>query len=54
MDTTDLAAKVAANPDDLDARFDLAVAQNAAGQYNEAIDSLIEIVKRVSSCEIIS
>lgn len=46
IDTTDLAAKVAANPEDLDARYDLAVAQNAAAQYAEAIDSLIEIVKR--------
>ena len=42
----DLEQKVAANPLDHQARFDLAVALNAAGKRQEAADHLIEIVKR--------
>ena len=38
--------KVAANPLDHQARFDLALALNAKGQRAEAVDHLIEIVKR--------
>jgi len=42
----DLEAKVAADPKDYQARFDLALAQNAKGDRDAATDSLIEIVKR--------
>jgi putative thioredoxin len=42
----DLQAKVAANPADHQARFDLAVALNAKGEREAAVDHLIEIVKR--------
>jgi putative thioredoxin len=43
---TELENKVAANPLDHQARFDLAVALNAKGKRNEAVDQLIEIVRR--------
>jgi len=42
----ELEAKVAANPLDHQARFDLAVALNGKGRRQEALDNLIEIVKR--------
>ena len=42
----DLEKTVAANPLDHQARFDLAVALNAAGQREKAADHLLEIVKR--------
>jgi putative thioredoxin len=42
----DLEAKVAADPKDYQARFDLALALNANGNREGAIDQLIEIVKR--------
>jgi len=42
----ELEQKVAANPADHQARFDLAVALNAAGKRNEAAEQLIAIVKR--------
>ncbi|MGE3148067.1 MAG: thioredoxin [Pseudorhodoplanes sp.] len=42
----DLEAKVAANPADHQARFDLALALNAAGKREEATDHLVAIVKR--------
>ena len=42
----DLQAKVAADPADHQARYDLAVALNAKGQREAAADHLIEIVKR--------
>ena len=42
----ELEQKVAANPLDHQARFDLAVALNAAGRRQEAADHLLEIVKR--------
>ena len=42
----DLEAKVAADPKDYQARFDLALAQNAKGDREAALDNLIEIVKR--------
>jgi putative thioredoxin len=42
----DLEQKVAQNPLDHQARFDLAVALNAAGKRQEAVDHLIAIVKR--------
>jgi putative thioredoxin len=42
----ELEKKVAANPLDHQARFDLAVALNSKGRRAEAVDNLIEIVKR--------
>jgi putative thioredoxin len=42
----ELEKKVAANPLDHQARFDLAVALSAAGKRNEAVENLIAIVKR--------
>jgi putative thioredoxin len=42
----ELEQKVAANPLDHQARFDLAVALNSKGRRKEAVDNLIEIVKR--------
>ena len=42
----ELEQKVAANPTDHQARFDFAVALNAAGQRKEAAEQLIAIVKR--------
>jgi putative thioredoxin len=43
---TELEQKVAANPLDHQARFDLALALNGKGQRMEALDNLISIVKR--------
>ena len=43
---TELQQKVATNPLDHQARFDLALALNAKGQRGEALDHLIEIVRR--------
>ncbi len=43
---TELEQKVAANPLDHQARFDLATALNASGNRTEAINHLLEIVKR--------
>jgi putative thioredoxin len=43
---TELEQKVAANPLDHQARFDLAIALNAAGQRTEAADHLLAIVKK--------
>jgi len=43
---TELEAKVAADPLDHQARFDLAVALNAAGKRAEATDHLLQIVRR--------
>jgi putative thioredoxin len=43
---TELEQKVAANPLDHQARFDLAVALNSKNQRQEAVDHLIEIVRR--------
>ena len=42
----DLEAKVNANPADHQARFDLAVALNAAGKRTEAAQHLLDIIKR--------
>ena len=42
----ELEGKVAANPADHQARYDLALALNAKGQREQALDHLIEIVKR--------
>jgi putative thioredoxin len=43
---TELEQKVAANPLDHQARFDLALALNSKGQREQALDQLIEIVRR--------
>ena len=43
---SELEKKVAANPLDHQARFDLAVALNAKGKRQEAVDQLLEIVRR--------
>jgi putative thioredoxin len=43
---SDLEARVAADPKDYQARFDLALALNAKGNRDGAIEQLIEIVKR--------
>jgi putative thioredoxin len=42
----DLQAKVAADPKDYQARFDLALALNAKGNRDGAVDQLLEIVRR--------
>ncbi|MFT7592915.1 MAG: putative thioredoxin [Paracoccaceae bacterium] len=42
----DLTAAVAANPDDPQARFDLALALHAAGQVDEAVDQLLDLFGR--------
>jgi putative thioredoxin len=42
----ELEQKVAANPLDCQARFDLAMALNASNRRQEALDQLLEIVKR--------
>ncbi len=42
----DLEQKVKANPLDHQARYDLAVAMNSKGRRREAVDNLIEIVRR--------
>jgi putative thioredoxin len=45
-DTSALEARVAASPDDHEARFELASAKMAAGQRDEAADALLEIIRR--------
>ena len=42
----ELTAAVEANPDDHQARFDLAQAQHAAGAVEEAVDQLLELFRR--------
>jgi putative thioredoxin len=42
----DLEAKVAADPKDYQARFDLALALNVSGNRDGAVDQLLEIVRR--------
>ena len=41
-----LQARVAADPNDLQARYDLATALNATGEREQAADALLEIVRR--------
>ena len=48
-DPEELARKVAANPKDCQARFDLAMARYAADDREAAIDELLEIVRRDQS-----
>jgi putative thioredoxin len=43
---SDLEQKVVANPLDHQARYDLATALNAQGKRKEAVDNLLEIVRR--------
>lgn len=45
-DTSALESRLAANPDDHEARFELASAKMAAGDRDEAADALLEIVGR--------
>jgi putative thioredoxin len=45
-DSSELLGKIAANPDDLQARFDLAIVLNAQNRRAEAADELVEIIKR--------
>ncbi|PLX38476.1 MAG: thioredoxin [Hyphomicrobiales bacterium] len=45
-DTAELEEKVAANPDDHQARFDLALALNARDARHAAVDHLLQIVRR--------
>ncbi|MGA0541390.1 thioredoxin [Neotabrizicola sp. VNH66] len=42
----ELHAAVEANPDDHQARFDLAVALNASGKVDEAVDQLLDLFRR--------
>ncbi|MEO1679162.1 MAG: thioredoxin [Pseudomonadota bacterium] len=42
----ELSSRVAAAPDDHQARFDLATALHAAGQVEEAVDELLELFRR--------
>lgn len=42
----ELTAAVEANPDDHQARFDLALALHAAGQVDEAVDQLLDLFRR--------
>jgi putative thioredoxin len=43
---TELRAAVAANPDDPQARFDLALALHANGKVDEAVDQLLDLFRR--------
>jgi putative thioredoxin len=45
-DLSELQARIAANPLDHQARFDLAIGLNARGKREEAVDHLLEIVRR--------
>jgi putative thioredoxin len=45
-DVEQLRAKIAANPADLDARFDFALVLDGKGSREEAIDQLLEIIRR--------
>ena len=45
-DVGELTARLATDPNDHQARFDLAIALNAKGKRDEASDALVEIIKR--------
>jgi len=45
-DSTELEKRVAGNPDDLEARFELAGAQMSAGKRDDAADQLLAIIER--------
>ena len=46
VDTSALEARLAADPDDHEARFELAAAKMAAGDRDSAADALLEIIRR--------
>ena len=46
IDTAPLEKRLAANPDDHEARFELAAAQMAAGDRDAAADALLELIRR--------
>jgi putative thioredoxin len=46
VDTASFESRLAANPDDHDARFELASAKMAAGDRDAGADALLEIIKR--------
>jgi putative thioredoxin len=46
QDTSDLESRIAANPDDFDARFELAGAKMAAGDRDSAADALLDLIAR--------
>jgi len=46
VDTAPLEERLAADPDDHEARFELAAALTAAGERDSAADALLEIVRR--------
>ena len=45
-DTSELESRIASNPDDLDARYELAGAKMAAGDRDAAADALLDIIGR--------
>jgi putative thioredoxin len=45
-DIADLEQRIASNPDDLQARYDLALAYNAAGRREAACEQLLDIIRR--------
>ena len=45
-DTSDLESRIAANPDDLEARYELAGAKMAAGDRDSAADVLLDLISR--------
>jgi putative thioredoxin len=45
-DTSELEKRIAANPDDIDARFELAGAKMASGDRDSAADALLDIIGR--------
>jgi putative thioredoxin len=45
-DTSELESRIASNPDDLEARFELAGAKMASGERDSAADALLEIIGR--------
>jgi putative thioredoxin len=45
-DTSELESRIASNPDDLEARFELAGAKMASGERDLAADALLEIIGR--------
>ena len=45
-DTSDLERRIAANPDDFEARYELAGAQMAAGNRDAAADTLLDLISR--------
>jgi putative thioredoxin len=45
-DTSGLESRIAANPDDLDARFELASSMMAKGERDAAADALLDIIRR--------